>query len=231
MQHQNWKLKTYISLLRRIKRKFFRIFLWVKILFQNTNESPPIYLPVKKSGIKVHLGAGDINIQGWVNIDARSGKHLHIVKDNLMLDEFVDGSISEIYLCHVLEHFSFKDVDALLINFRRKLSAGGTLRISVPSFDSLVSIYQENENNLSLIKGPLMGGQDYEFNFHKSVFNKQSLYHLLEDHGYKNILEWKTFDTFGIELGDYSNVSVRTKNGTYQVSLNLCCHKQNVHEV
>ena len=77
-------------------------------------EAPPVFTNNKKDGLKIHLGAGNINLQGWVNIDAQASSHIHIVDSSLLFDEFTDGSISVFYLCHILEHFTFKEAEILL---------------------------------------------------------------------------------------------------------------------
>lgn len=177
--------------------------------------------PGSVSGLRVHLGAGPINLQGWVNIDAREAPHIHLIANNFDLVEFADGTVAEIYLCHVLEHFSFEESEQLLRNFRKKLKPGGTLRISVPHFDHLVAIYQANSNNLEIVKRALMGGQDYEYNFHKSIYNKALLSRLMLACGYANPQEWTTAGEFGADLGDWSNKNFDTPAGSFPVSLNI----------
>ena len=41
----------------------------------------------------------------------------------------------------VLEHISFKDSEDFIEKMYNKLKSGGILRISVPSFDSIIQIY------------------------------------------------------------------------------------------
>lgn len=181
----------------------------------------PVYVKVNNTGLKIHLGAGPINIQGWINVDARAYDHTHLVANGFDLAEFSDGSISEIYMCHVLEHFSFAEAESLLRDFKRKLCVGGVIRISVPSFDKLIEVYLDGNNNLDLIKLAVMGGQDYEFNFHKSIYNHSSLCKLLESCGYLNVKAWNTIADFGADLGDWSNKSFSSSKGPLMISLNL----------
>ena len=56
-------MKTYFK--KKIKN-FFRIFRQFKKII---NYPIPIYTE-RKEGIRLHLGSGEINLQGWVNIDA-----------------------------------------------------------------------------------------------------------------------------------------------------------------
>lgn len=201
--------------------KFKKIYVALKWSLLNKDKSIPIYAKSISPGLKVHLGSGPINMQGWVNIDARLYDHVHLVSNGFQLNEFSNGAISEIYLCHVLEHFSFLEAESLLKIFKGKLCQGGVIRISVPSFDRLIEVYKNCDFDLTKIKFALMGGQDYQHNFHKSVYNLKSLRELLENCGYKNILEWETLADFGMDLGDWSNGTFETKKGALPISLNL----------
>lgn len=181
----------------------------------------PVYPKAGNGGLKIHVGSGSINIQGWVSIDARQAPHIHLCSEGFALKEFVDGSIGEIYMCHVLEHFSFEEIGEILRNFHRKLKIGGVLRLSVPDFDRLLTVYQANGNNLELIKFALMGGQDYAHNFHKCVFNRAALADLLVACGFAHIAEWNTIEEFGVHLGDWSETSFQTPRGEFPISLNM----------
>lgn len=187
----------------------------------NSDKSLPVYVAPMPPGLKVHLGSGPINIQGWINVDARAYEHVHVVSDGFELREFADGAISEIYLCHVLEHFSFEEAEALLKSLKVKLRQGGVIRISVPSFDRLIEVYKLSGSDITKVKFALMGGQDYQYNFHKSLYNLKSLRELLEHCGYSNVLEWETLADFGVDLGDWSNGTFATKHGALPISLNL----------
>lgn len=181
----------------------------------------PVYPKASDCGLKIHLGAGPINIQGWVSIDARQAPHIHLQSEGFALNEFADGGISEIYMCHVLEHFSFEEARTVLNTLRKKLKVGGVLRLSVPDFDQLIAIYHSSGNNLEPIKSALMGGQDYEYNFHKGVFNKPLLSNLLISCGFNGVQTWNTLEDFGVDLGDWSNKGFDTPTGNIPVSLNI----------
>ena len=183
--------------------------------------SSPVYPLNSGSGLRVHLGAGPINIQGWINIDAREASHIHLQASGFDLKEFTDGAVSEIYMCHVLEHFSFEETKTVLKTLREKLKVGGVLRLSVPDFGQLVAIYHASNNDLELIKMALMGGQDYEYNFHKSVFNEKLLSDLLVSCGFEYVQTWSTLEDFGVDLGDWSNQGFETSQGNIPVSLNI----------
>jgi len=199
----------------------FNIFGWVKLALVNYDKKPPIYEKMNNKGLKVHIGSGEINIQGWINIDARDFAHVHIIDKEINLAEFTDNSIQEIYLCHILEHVSFAELEKILKLIYLKLQVGGLVRLSVPDFDKILSIYHAEDNNIDRVKHILMGGQDYEFNFHKSVYTKTFLSKTLMKNRFIDVSEWDTLSDFGVSLGDWSNGQVKTKNGKMLVSLNL----------
>lgn len=181
----------------------------------------PVYQKISDTGLKIHLGAGPINIQGWINIDARDASHIHLQSSGFDLNEFADRAVSEIYMCHVFEHFSFEESRSVLKTLHKKLKVGGVLRLSVPDFDQLLAIYHASGNDLEPIKMALMGGQEYEYNFHKSIFNKALLSNLLKSSGFVAVQTWRTLDDFGIDLGDWSNKGFDTPTGNIPVSLNI----------
>lgn len=210
-----------IKLIKIIFVYFRRILYSIEWGLLNVNKSLPVYANYATPGLKVHLGSGPINIQGWINVDARDYEHVHLVSNGFELYEFVDGSIAEIYLCHVLEHFSFQEAEALLKSLKIKLRPGGVIRISVPCFDSLIEVYKMHSSDITKVQFALMGGQEYQYNFHKSVYNLESLTKLLENCGYTNVLKWKTLVDFGVDLGDWSNRTFTTNQEAKYISLNL----------
>ncbi|MFT5452216.1 MAG: putative SAM-dependent methyltransferase [Enterobacterales bacterium] len=210
-----------LNTLRKTYHWIKKFLQWQRFVFSHYNKSVPVYAKTAGEGIKLHIGAGEVNVQGWVNVDGRKFEHTHFVSDGFDLKEFSDNSIEEIYLCHVLEHFSFQDGENLLKYFRTKIMVGGVLRISVPNFDALVTAYKANGDDVESIKSALMGGQNYDYNYHKAIFNKKSLALMLKQCEFSEAIEWKTEEDFGIGLGDWSNGTISTPDNKIPISLNL----------
>lgn len=190
-----------------------------KKLFGSEGDLRPVVPPFRADSLrpKVHIGCGTVNIEGWINIDARSASHVHIDTDVVDLATFSDASLGEIYTCHMLEHLSFEEVRKILAIFMVKLKPGGTLRIAVPDFSQLARLYVEQGVGLETIKYALMGGQDYAYNFHKSVFDRDTLTRLLQDTGFQQVQSYDTVEDFGTELGDWSTGKI----SGVPISLNL----------
>lgn len=176
----------------------------------------PITVKINYQKPYVHLGCGDINLEGWINVDARNADHIHILTDQITLDQFGDNSVGVIYLSHMLEHFDFKEVETLLSIFHRKLKPGGVLLIAVPDFAAISDIYS-SERSLDLLEKALMGGQDYQYNYHKSVYDLGLLKKKLALAGFAQAEQYDTLDEFGRDIGDFSTYEINEK----LISLNV----------
>ncbi len=208
-------LKNLIKLLR-----------WIKYSFKYYKKPLPIYLEDGDLiGPKVHIGSGPINLQGWINVDARNLPNVHITKENLFLEDFKDNSLGTIYLCHVLEHFSFREIDSIIHIFMKKLKNKGKLIISVPDFDANIKHYNARNKDINSIQLSIMGGQDYAYNYHKALFNKEFLTQLLFENNFKNICKWDTKTLFGQSIGDWSDKKLISGFIKTEQSLNIIGEK------
>ena len=117
--------------------------------------------------------------------------------------------------------FGTDEVEDLLSKLITKLSKNGRLMISVPNFASIAAIYEKTNFNLDKIKYALMGGQDYEYNFHKSVYDKQNLILILEKAGFTSVTSWDSKEEFGKHIGDWSHYNEKVNGQKIPLSLNL----------
>jgi predicted SAM-dependent methyltransferase len=218
-------LIVFVKSLRESARRYFR---WILVGIKHSHEAVPVYSNAPATGINVHIGAGLINLQGWINIDARKFSHIHIEANDLELRMFSDGVIQQVYLCHVFEHFSYTDAMNILNILFKKLSPGGRIIISVPDFSKIVDVFCECDNDISVIRDALMGGQNYEYNFHKSMFTKKLLSDYLTAAGYHLVDEWTAKNMFGADLDDWSSRQIPTPKGSRFVSLNVVALKPNL---
>lgn len=172
--------------------------------------------------VRLHIGCGEIEAPGFVNIDARRYSHVHIVTRNLFaLKAVPDGAASMVYMCHVLEHVSFRLVHRVLREMRRVLAPGGTLRLSVPDLDLVIAMYEANNRRPAAIIGALMGAQDYAFNFHYNVFTKESLRVALSEVGFVDVRTWDPMNCRQHDFEDWASRSINFDGQDFPVSLNL----------
>lgn len=140
--------------------------------------------------MKIHLGCGEKFLpDGWTHVDARPGPHIDYVADALDLP-FDDNSTEIIYWCHGIEHIPFALVQPALAEWRRVLQLGGILRLSTPDFNILAAMYSQTKVELHLVRYAIMGGQDYEENFHYSLWDFDSLSVELQRAGFHNIMRY-----------------------------------------
>lgn len=182
----------------------------------------PPKLPKNPNGkVYIHLGCGPINAQGFINIDLKPYSHIHYIQDVETLSMFPDESADLIYASHVLEHISHSKLSEVLKEWHRVLKRGGILRLSVPDFEKIINIYLSEEKDIKSIIGPLMGGQDNAYNFHKSVFNENYLRELLLLSGFKEVRHWKPENVKLHSFEDWASRPIKVKTREYLISLNI----------
>lgn len=161
--------------------------------------------------MKLHLGCGQRYLKGYVNIDYPPSEHT--VMETLVADRyenilelyFEPGSIEEVRLHHVFEHFSRPQVCALLSIWHSWLKEGGILHIEVPDFERTAKAA------LSRFKSPklrfvalrhLFGSHEAHWAVHYEGYSFRILTQLLKNFGFaikeKKRNAWR--GTYNIEV-------------------------------
>jgi len=207
--------------MRRKLRKFRKKLKQQLSFIKRRLVKPP--LPKNSDGkVLVHIGCGSKNSPEFINVDARPFPHVHIITDNITsLPNFQNATVDMVYMCHILEHVKHGDLKKVLLEMKRVLKKGGTLRISVPDFDQIIHIYANTGKNINPIKYPLMGKQDYPYNTHYSVFNRQYLSELLQKVGFEKITNWDPNDCQYHDFEDFASHKIEVNGKKYTISLNL----------
>lgn len=140
---------------------------------------------------RLHLGCGTIKIEGFCSVDALRTRAVDVVGDIRHLADFSNDCASEIYACHVLEHFGHDEILPILHRWFDVLRPGGILRISVPDIDKIVAIYARNPAHFNTPGnapwiGLIYGGQTTPYDYHKTGFNYCWLKYLLENCGFES---------------------------------------------
>lgn len=171
--------------------------------------------------VNLHLGCGEINHPAFINVDGIAAPHVHYARRIDNLAPFADNVADLVYACHCLEHFSHRELARVLREWRRVLKPDGILRLSVPDFDLLLAIYQDNGRDLRGIIRPLMGGQEYPLNFHYSAFTCDTLSALLTEVGFREVRRWQPGHSALTTFDDWSDKRLDYGEKSYPVSLNL----------
>ena len=133
--------------------------------------------------IKLNLGAGNTVIEGFEPRDAKRGDVLFPLPD-------FDGSIDEIRSSHVLEHYSHREVGAVVSDWVRAVKPGGLVRIAVPDLAHIAQGYLDRQPGPW--QGYLMGGHVDEHDVHKAAFDRANLESIMREAGLVAIHEWKS---------------------------------------
>jgi len=161
--------------------------------------------------MKLHLGCGERYLKGYINVDFPSTGHT--VQKEIVADKLIDikklkypfGSIKEIRLHHVFEHFPRAVACALLTNWYTWLEDGGTLRIEVPDCFNMA---EKIINPRFTVKKKLVaerhifGSQEAGWATHFAFYTPINLTNFLKSFGFKIIKikknKWK--DTANFEV-------------------------------
>jgi predicted SAM-dependent methyltransferase len=130
---------------------------------------------------KLDIGCGDNPLPGYTPVDAKLGLAAYPLDAG-------DGTVDEIHASHVLEHFSHRQVAAVLADWVRALKSGGTLQIAVPDFAVIAHAYLDGAN--LPIQGYVMGGHVDEHDHHGTIFDEAVLTEAMQDAGLIAIARW-----------------------------------------
>jgi len=143
---------------------------------------------------KLHLGCGPVRIDNYINIDAILIPEVDFrCRLNKLYDYFPENSVSEIYICHALEHMPARFISLYLEQFYSILKREGVLRISVPDIEKIMTAAKMKnwtDSEIQLLQGVIGGGQDHKYNYHKTFFWPEYLKRKLEQANFKNIEEY-----------------------------------------
>ena len=179
--------------------------------------------------MKINIGCGWRNFGSeWIHIDGGDYDHLDY-KDITKL-EFKDNSAELIYASHVLEYFDREEVIPILKEWNRVLKPGGTLRIAVPDFYSIIQLYYLNNHSLDTFLGPLYGKMKMGDTtiYHKTTYDWNSLCKILQKAKFNNFKKynWQDYPEH-VDNDDHSQAYIphMDKENGKLISLNIECKK------
>ena len=170
----------------------------------------------------LRIGCGGVSALHDVNIDARPLPHVHIIAESLFNLYMIPDSVADmIYMSHVLEHVSHRELTSTRSEFKRVSKTGGLLRLFVPDFDKSLDVYLINGRTMRSIERLLMGGQYYSQNFHYSIFNEDGLRNSLQDAGMIDVKLWDASSCDNHDFTDWSNRPIEVNKRQFNISLNI----------
>lgn len=130
--------------------------------------------------MKVNLGCGEFYAEGWTNVDRteeEDGPQPDVIASATDLP-FPDGSVSQLYAGHVLEHVALETVPDILAEIKRVLSPEGMLMIVGPDIDRARESYPE------AVEGILHGDCRWEGDEHLWESRESTVVDLLNEGGW-----------------------------------------------
>lgn len=179
-------------------------------------------------GLKVNLGCWHRYIPGFLHVDLCDMPHIDYKSSIDKLPFLEDDSVDLLYCSHAFEYFDRAQALQTLNEWHRVLKPGGILRLAVPDFTALISVYQQT-GDLKKILGPLYGRMEIETEegkktlYHKTVYDERSLSDLLVDNKFKSPRRWDWRTTEHSNIDDHSQAYYphMNKDAGILVSLNL----------
>lgn len=143
---------------------------------------------------RLNWGCGTLPQPGWINSDIKEDPTVDIscdILDGLPLDsDSIDYAVS----IHALPELRLPDLVPALLELRRVLVPGGTLRLALPDLDRGIRAYLDGERDYFLIPdsearstGAKFITQMLWYGYSKSLFNQDFARELLERAGFREI--------------------------------------------
>lgn len=139
------------------------------------------------SGFRLNIGCGHKPLEGWVNVDLRPlpGVDIAATADSIPL---AAGSCAALTSAHLLEHFTQEDLmRRILPHWLTLLRSGGTLTAIVPDAGSMMRSWSRGDLDFDTLRLITYGQQEYDGDFHFTMFTPQSLGQMLQQAGFVEI--------------------------------------------
>jgi len=144
---------------------------------------------------KLEIGAGNNpQKEGWIHQDIRQLDGIDLVCDAKQLP-FKDSELEDVFSSHVIEHFGWREVRIVLIEWLRVLEKGGRLEMITPDFfrlwENLITKrdlpksdkWKGGPVDSAFVAYVTGGGQDYPENTHIAHYTDKWYRETLESLG------------------------------------------------
>lgn len=156
----------------------------------------------KEGDVRLHVGAGTVHIDGWLNTDVSSDCPLFL--DATRRFPVMDDSVSYIFTEYCIEHMPRHGAITFFKESFRVLKPGGILRFITPDVEALASAYLKDPERVRLLnERNRWHGYKYHCypvdilnkafleDGHVCLYDAQTLEQLLSSVGYQNITRCK----------------------------------------
>lgn len=150
---------------------------------------------VNESILRLHLGCGQTYLKGYLNIDYPPTEHT--VQTQSVADRYEDitqlrferGSVDEVRLHHVFEHFRRPQVAAMVACWNTWLRDSGRLHIEVPDLGRIARVFSNplsTNRTRAIAERHLFGSHEAPWAAHYEGYDARLLKNMLAIFGFKN---------------------------------------------
>jgi len=161
--------------------------------------------------MKLHLGCGERYLDGYVNIDLPLSAHsvqkisMADLQADILRVRYSAGTVDEVRLHHVFEHFPRPVACALLASWYSWLTPGGKIRVEVPDFRKTSRVMldpQASFKEFGVAERHIFGSHEAGWAAHYEGYTPDSLTRFIESYGFKvkEFMENSYKGTYNIEI-------------------------------
>src|SRR5260221_1243385 len=143
---------------------------------------------MKQSVRRLHIGSGPNILKSWINVDLQPFPGLDRVLDVRKGLPFKDVEL--LYAEHFLEHLTFDEGIAFLLECRRALTPDGLLRLSTPNLDWVIQTHCRDGPDVAPEEGiafSFMLNRAFHGWGHQFLYNEQILTAVVQATGYADV--------------------------------------------
>jgi predicted SAM-dependent methyltransferase len=172
--------------------------------------------------MKLYVGSRDYKPEGYLTVDIDANNEPDILANVVNMQGKVEkDSVEEVLASAIFEHLAWPDSFAALVEWRRVLQPGGTLKINIPDLELLCSFIIRGISTHMCICMLYGGGRRTNpFEAHQFSYTKNMLVDMLK------VLGFDDFNIWNSPINDASNGWGVGDNGEkYALQLNVECKK------
>jgi hypothetical protein len=143
--------------------------------------------------MKLHLGCGQNYLDGYVNIDFPSSEHT--IQEMSIADQLADittlrfdaGSVQEVRLHHVFEHFRRPQIAGMLACWNSWMRMGGIVHVEVPDLGRIARVFTNPFTSLAaraVAERHLFGSHEAGWAAHYEGYDELLLRHMYNSLGF-----------------------------------------------
>ncbi len=141
----------------------------------------------RQGGLRLNIGCGHKPDPDRINVDMRELPGVEVIAHADDLPFGVD-EVREIFSSHVLEHFPVEALRrTLLPAWVALLASGGELRAVVPDGQAMLEAHAQGRMDFETLRLVTFGAQEYDGDFHHTMFSPGSLAALMRDAGLRDV--------------------------------------------